>query len=66
MGDSTMVFRIGVLSLLCLLSISSSAVADITPNREINCTAVLIEAAAKRQRGVSEVLFILKTDKKQK
>lgn len=46
-----MLYEIGVLSLLCVLSISSSAVAVNTPKREINCTAVLIEAAAKRQSG---------------
>lgn len=64
-----MFYEIGVLSLLCLLSISSSAIADNTPKREVNCTAVLIEAAAKRQSGVSEYYFffvflVLETEKK--
>lgn len=47
-----------VLSVVCLLSSISTAVADNnTPKRELNCTAVLIEAEAKRQSGVSELFF---------
>lgn len=52
MGRIPILWQICFVSALCLLSISS-AVADNTPKREINCTAVLIEAEAKRQSGVS-------------
>lgn len=45
-----------VLSVMCLLSISTAA-ADTTPEREINCTAVLIEAEAKRQSEVSLIFL---------
>lgn len=56
MGHTTMLCGICVLSLLCLLSISS-VVADTTPQREINCTAVLIEAEARRESEVSAILL---------
>lgn len=57
MGHTTIICGICVLSVLCLLSISS-VVADDTTQREVNCTAVLIEAKARRDSEVSEDLFI--------
>lgn len=43
-----------VLSVLCLFSISTAVADNNTPKRELNCTAILIEAAAKRESEVSE------------
>lgn len=58
MGHATMLCGICVLTLVCLLSIST-AVADTTPQREVNCTAVLIEAEARRDSEVSGINFFL-------
>lgn len=48
-----------VVSVMCLLSISTAVADNNTPQREVNCTAVLIEAAAKRDSEVSECVFFL-------